>query len=372
MTAQALRPLWLLPLLLLAACSEPNADSAPTTTGTAQATLTVELVKPESGALVRELSASGSIAAHEEMQLGVELAGVRVAEVLVEVGDAVKQGQTLLTLDQRSLQAELRQAEAQVLEAEAMLAVARTALKRGNALRPKGLISVSDAEQLMANEQQMSARLGLAKASLDSSRLRVEFATLKAPADGLISARMVEPGQVVMAGAQLLRLIRDGRLEWRASLSERELGLVNIGAEVRLLCPDGAPVQGQVRKISPALDPNTRLGTVYVDLSEPGSLRAGMFASGQFSTGEAAGWTLPLSAVVLRDGHSLVYTVVEGRAREQSIQIGQVRGTRVEVISGLEPDTAVVAVGAGFLNEGDRVRVVESSTVAAAQTGATP
>lgn len=338
--------------------SDPQATAAPAPEG-AGTSLTVNLIQPTQQALQRRLTASGSIAAQEEMLLGVELSGVRVAEVLVDVGETVKKDQVLLRLDTRTLSSDKRQSDAAVAEAEAALAVARRNNERMAALREKGLISARDADEMWGAATQAEARLNSARAQHEAALLRLSFAELRAPDDGVISRRDVQPGQVVSSGAELLRLIRHGRLEWRGNLPEAELIRVQEGTSVLVQSPDGSRAEGRVRRVAAALEQASRTGVVYASLEDPGKLRAGMFAQGELLLGESPALLLPLAAVVQRDGHSYVFSVgAEQRVTRQRIEIGRVDGDKVEVLQGLAAEDAVVARGAGFLSEGDRVRVV--------------
>jgi RND family efflux transporter MFP subunit len=304
-SALAALPLMLL-CLALAACSDDSATPAATPS------LTVSVALPEQQSLPRRITASGSVAAWEQMSLGVELSGQRVAEVLVEVGDVVSAGQPLLTLDTRALQMDVRQAEAALAQAEANLTVASANARRGERLKQDQLIAASDADQLIAGELGASAQRQTARAQLDNARLRLGFATLRAPDDGVISQRLVQPGQVVSAGSELLSLIRKGRLEWRAELPENDLIRISPGVPVELRGPDGGAVAGQVRAVSPALDARSRTGVVYADLPEPGALRAGMYAQGDLVLAAAPARTLPDSAIVERDGYRFVFVLGEG------------------------------------------------------------
>lgn len=344
---------------LLAGCGagqQPAAESAATDTG---ASLSVNLTTPQSRPLERRLTASGSIAAQEEILLGVELSGVRVAEVLVDVGEHVEKDQVLLRLDTRTLRSEQRQADAAVAEAEAALAVARRNDERMSALRDKGLISARDADEMWGAATQAEARLTSARAQRDAVALRLSFAELRAPDQGVISRRDVQPGQVVSSGGELLRLIRHGQLEWRGNLPEAELVRVQEGTVVRVSGPDGSLVEARVRRVAASLDTASRTGMVYATIADPGRLRAGMFAQGDLLLGESPALLLPLAAVVQRDGHSYVFRVGdEQRVTRQRIEIGRVEGEQIEVVSGLAAGDAVVARGAGFLSEGDRVRVI--------------
>jgi len=343
-------------VLLLAACGSDNAA-----TPTAPA-LTVSVAEPVTQSLPRRIAASGSIAAWEEVVLGVELSGQRVASVDVEVGDEVRQGQALLQLDTRTLAMELRQAEAALAQAEANLTVASANARRGERLKAEQLVAASEADQLIAGELTAKAQRDTARAQVDGARLRLNFATLRAPHDGIVSARAVQPGQVVTAGAELLRLIRDQRLEWRAQLPEADLVQVAEGMPVRLQAPDGQPVEGSVRTVSPALDSRSRTGTVFADLPAPGGLRAGMYAPGEILLAERPARTVPAAAIVERDGYRYLFVMGDGDVvAQRRVELGARSGTVVEVLEGLQGDERVVVEGAGFLADGDLVRVVAAS-----------
>jgi RND family efflux transporter MFP subunit len=323
-------------------------------------------VPVERAAVDRSVSASGAIAAWEEMQLGVEVSGLRVARVEVEVGDQVERGALLVALDGRTIDSELRQAAAALEEAEAALVLARSNLERGRQLRSRQLISTAELDQLGAGVVQAQARVSTTAALRDAARLRLDYATLRAPDAGVISRRDVQPGQVVMAGDEMLRLIRQGRLEWRAALAEGDLVAIQPGMGAVLTAPDGSVVEGSVRAVSPSLDVATRTGTVYVDLPQPGGLRAGMFAQGAIRLGDTPGLTVPLSSVVRRDGYAYVFVVdAKQRVAQRRIEVGRVSGGRIEILDGVAEGEQVVGRGAGFLSDGDRVRVVAADVAAA-------
>jgi len=126
-----------------------------------------------------------------------------------------------------------------------------------------------------------------------------------------------------------------------------------------------------VRMVAPTVDPQTRLGIVYVDLPAPGSARAGMFARGEFELGSSSALTLPASAVQLREGFSYVFKVgADSKVTQAKITVGRRVGDRVEVTGGLEPDARVVASGGGFLAENDTVRIVDAPPATAQPTAA--
>lgn len=367
MAFRLFRPILLITLsLALTACGKKPADDS----AAPAASLAVSLTKVQARQIERTVIASGPVSAWEEMQLGVEISGVRVTSLAVDVGQSVKKGQVLLQLDARTLASEMRSAKASHVEAEAGVQLAKVNLRRGQQLVEAKLISASAFDELRAGLVQAEAREATSRAQFDASQLRHDFATLRAPDDGIISKRIVQPGQVVMAGGELLRLIRQGRLEWRAELAESELGRVQPGALVLLSDGNGKAIEGRVRAVSPGLDATTRTGTLYADLPTPGALKAGMFVEGRIVTGQATALMLPATAVVRRDGHAYVFTIgADNIAKRVRIRLGSADGDWIEVLEGLKAGDAIVARGAGFLGDGDRVRVV---TDAATGKQATP
>ena len=174
-------------------------------------------------------------------------------------------------------------------------------------------------------------------------------------------------GSVVGAGTELFRLIRQGRIEWRAEVTAAEMGRIQVGAPVQVKAASGQQLQGKVRMLAPSVDAQTRNAIVYVDLpAATGSARAGMYAQGEIALGQSQALTLPQTAVVVRDGFSYVYTVgSDQKVGQLKVQTGRQSGDRVEVTSGLKADARVVASGGAFLNHGDTVRVVDTTVSSA-------
>ena len=343
--------------LLLSACGDKSGtedQDAPAST------LAVTLVRAQMRPIQRTVVVSGPVAAFEEMQLGVEISGARVTALNVDVGQQVRKGQVLLELDHRSLDSELQQAKAALSEADAGVALARANLSRGEGLVKDKFISASQLDELRAARTRAEAQRNTARASRDAAQLRRDFAELRAPADGIISRRLVQPGQVVAAGTELLRLIRDGRLEWRAELPEDDLALVEPGAVVQLPARGGT-VSGRIRAVSPGVDSQTRTGTIYADLPEPGPLQTGAYVEGRIVTGDGNALTVPSASVVQRDGHAYVFTLDAKKvAHRVRVATGAKVNGQVEIVDGLKAGDAVVEQGAGFLGDGDTVRVVEA------------
>ena len=343
----------------------------------AKPALSVVVTQPQRATIPVSARANGNIAAWQEASVGTEANGLRLADVRVNVGDVVKRGQVLATFAPESMQVDLLQTRAAVAEAEATLADAAANAERAKSLRATGALSEATINQYVTAERTARARLDAQRAALQARQIKVGQTAVVAPDAGVISSRSATVGAVLPAGQELFRLIRQGRLEWRAEVASSDLAQIKAGARVTVTPAGGAPIAGTVRMVAPTVDPQTRNGIVYVDLPAPGSARAGMFARGEFEIGSSSALTLPQSAVQLRDGFSYVFKVgADNKVTQTKIEVGRRFGDRIEVTGGLAPDARVVAMGGGFLAEGDTVRVVDTPAAmtasAASAARATP
>ena len=167
-------------------------------------------------------------------------------------------------------------------------------------------------------------------------------------------------GAVVGAGQELFRLVRGSRMEWRAEVTPSEVGRIRVGQAVQVTAATGAELAGKVRAIAPSADPQTRNVLVFVDLPRHPDLKAGTFAKGRFELGQSAALTVPAQAVVVRDGHTYLFVIgADNKAGQRKVQTGRRVGDRVEVLDGLKDGEPVAVQGAGFLNEGDLVKVTK-------------
>ena len=333
----------------------------------AKPALTVSTTQPSPTALPVSLAANGNVAAWQEAVVGAEATGLRLTEVRANVGDVVRKGQLLARFSPAAPQADVAQARANLLEAQATAAEAAANADRARSLQTTGALSASQINQYVTLEKTAQARVDALKSTLGSQQLRLGFAQVLAPDDGVISARTATVGAVVGNGAELFRMIRNGRLEWRAEVTSRELARITVGMPVRVTLPGGQTIPGSVRMVAPTVDAQTRMGLVFVDLPKAGAAaKAGMFAKGEFDFGSSAGLTVSQQAVVVRDGFSYVFQLnTDQRVAQRKVQAGRRLGDRIEVI-GLAADAVLVASGAGFLNDGDLVRVVPASAPATA------
>lgn len=346
-----------------------RAPAAPAPRPVARPALTVTTVLPQRLDLPRTLAANGNIMAWQEAVIGAEASGLRVTQVLAGVGDQVRKGQVLATLKPDQVRADVAQMRASVAEAEAAAAEAANNAQRARTLEGTGALSAAQINQYLTAEQTARAKVEAARATLAAQQVRLGQTRVLAPDSGIISARGATVGAITAPNTELFRLIRQGRLEWRAEVTSAELGHITTGTTAMVTAASGARLAGRVRMIGPTVDPQTRAALVYVDLKPlPGmaaSARAGMFARGEFDLGSAPALTVPDQAVVVRDGFSYVFQVgAEGRVAQTKVQTGRIAGNRVEILQGLGPQTRIVASGAGFLADGDVVRVVDPAAVA--------
>ncbi|MET0507715.1 MAG: efflux RND transporter periplasmic adaptor subunit [Burkholderiaceae bacterium] len=347
----------------------PGSNARIATPGPAGVTpaMTITVVRPQRVRWSITLPAQGSIAAWQEAAIGAEVSGMRIAEVRANVGDRVERGDVLATLAPTTLANELAQQQATLAEARAALAEARANAERARKLQDSGAISVQQVNQYLTAEQTARARVQAVDARIRTDRLRLSQAEVRAPDNGVVSARIATPGAVAQAGQELFRLIRDGRLEWRAEVPAADLGRLHAGTAATITLPDGSAAQGRVRVIGPTVDPQTRNGLVYVDLDEAGpstsggGARAGMFARGSFELGRTEALTVPTPAVAIRDGFSHVFRVgADGKVTLVRVVTGRRQDDRVEIVEGIDDGDTVAESGVGFLADGDFVAIVPS------------
>jgi RND family efflux transporter MFP subunit len=345
--------------LLLGGGADGKPEAAPIA---ARPALSVSLVQPRNADWPLMLAANGSVAAWQEALIGAEISGYRITDIRVDVGDRVKKGELLARIASETVASELAEAQAEVAELAASADEARTNAERARELREKGFYSAQQAAQYQTAGQTAAARLVAARARLAAVQVKMGKTSVLAPDEGTISARAAVVGSLAQTGQELFRLIRGGRLEWRAEVPSAVLGRLAPGVPARLTGPGGERVDGRVRSVAPSVDPNTRNGLVYVDLPEGTPVKAGMFARGEFELGRAPALVLPQSAVVLREGFAYAFRLGESdRVAQIKVQLGRRLGEQVEIVDGLKPEDRIVAAGAAFLADGDAVKVVDAT-----------
>lgn len=334
-----------------------NKAGADANKGKAQAPI-VSVIIPGQSQVAGTINATGLLAAKHDMPIASVGEGGQVAQVLVNAGDWVKQGQLLAVID-RSVQVEQdanQQAQVRVSQADARLAQAN--LDRALKLVDRGFISKANIDQLTATRDAADARVRVAQANLGETRARIRRLTIVAPADGLILDRMVEPGQVVGGGTgTLFRIAEHGDMEMRAKLSEADLAHMALGQEVKVQ-PVGTDqtFTGHVWQLSPVIDPVTRQGLARIQLAYNPAIRPGGFAGAVIESGMVQAPVLPESALQSDNHGSYVYIVTPGnKAERRAVTIGQVTHNGVTIAGGLTGAEKVVLRAGAFLAAGETI-----------------
>ena len=332
-----------------------------------KAALTVTTVQPVQTSLALKLPANGSVFAWQEAIIGSEANGLRLIDVKANVGDRVTKGQVLATFATEQVNAEVAQAQASYAEAEANALDAAGNANKARTLEASGALSEQQINQFMTADKTAQARLAAAKAMLAVQKVRLKQTGVLAPDSGVISSRSATVGAVVGSGTELFKMIRGGRLEWRAEVTSAELASIPPGTLASVTAASGAVVTGKVRTIAPTVDSVTRNALVYVDLPANGNIKAGMYARGEFALGASNVLSLPQQALVMRDGFT--YAMRVDRANKVSqikLQTGRRSGDTVEIVKGAKLGEQFVASGAAFLSDGDTVKVVTGASASPA------
>lgn len=321
------------------------------------------LVRPKTENWPERLEASGNVMPWTESRIGTEIGGLRLASVLVGEGDMVKKGQLLARLDTSTVETDLDVATAQRVEAEALLAQAVATLERANRLAPSGGVSRQELTLYETQKHTAEARLNAARAQVKRQQIKMELATVNAPDDGLISSSSAQEGSILQAGAELFRLIRQGRLEWRAEVRGEMLLKLSPGQDVMVKNPQGGEVKGRIRRISPTVDITTRNGLVYVDLPAGTDLKPGLNVTGGINLGKSKALVIPASAILRQGGNALVFRVdAEGKVETSEIKTGRARDDWVEILAGLDEETQIVARDVRGLKDGDLIKLPNRGT----------
>jgi RND family efflux transporter MFP subunit len=349
--------------VLASTAHEGRADAKRTESNAAalRPALTVTTAKAERRALPAVIEASGAVAAWQEASVSARAVGPALISVDANVGDVVRKGQVLARFDDSELRAEVAKAEANLAEAEANAQQADAYRDRALAVGKSGALSEQSLLQGTTQAAMADAQVAQARASLTAARLKLTYTVVTAPDYGVISSRTAALGAVSQTSTELFRLIRQGRLEWRAELNSTQVSAVKQGLAVDVHLPDGQTAAGHVRQLAPTLSSDTRLVLVYVDLDHTASARPGMYASGTIRTAVRDITTIPGESIVIRDGRPYVLRLDGNQVRQTAVEVGARQGPFAEIIAGIAPGDTVVVRGAGFVNDHDIVRVENGS-----------
>jgi HlyD family secretion protein len=303
---------------------------------------------------------SGAIAARDEAAISAEGEGGRVSALLAEVGDRVKAGQVLARLDTSLVAPQVASLEASLQESKANAAVAEADYRRAQAVASTGALSVQEIERRGAAAVAAGAKVKVVSAQLSEAQARLRRTEVRAPFDGIVLTRSAEVGQLAgPGGAPLFRVGRAGGIEMRGNVAERDLPRLAPGqaARVRVTGVEQA-FEGKVRLIGAVIDPQTRLGSVRIDLPAHRDLRPGAFARGEISVGSARRPMLPQTAVMSDPTGNYVLVVgADDKVARRDVRVEGSRAEGVVIGDGLQGGEKVVTTAGPYLRPGEAVRI---------------
>lgn len=336
--------------LIFFSCVSESSDVSDDNITTFIPAMTVTIAIPREVNWPITLNVYGVITPWQEANISAQIGGYQIIDVFVNVGDVVKKGQILASFDRSLLLADQAELIANVEQAAANLQQVN-ALQNGN--------TISEKDVLQAQTQAKIADAALAK-----NQLQVKYTHVLAPDNGVISARSATLGAVPPVGQELFQMIRQQRLEWRGEVTPSQFHRIKTGQTVRLALPDGTATNAIIRQKSPLFDNGTRLATVYADIFFKDQAVAGMYVAGSVELGNSNAIVVPAKSVIIRDGRNYVLSVSDlkntAKVSLRAVSIGRRYGTEVEIISSLDNVEHVVVKGAGFLSDGDMVRIVNA------------
>lgn len=354
--ASALRGAVLVLPLLLGGCL-PSGEEASAQAPQPRA-VRVQIVAFEARPETR--SFAGTVRARVEADLAFRVAG-KVVTRLVSVGDRVRAGEAVAALDDTDLRLQAEAAGAELAAARSSLAQAQADLARIAALEKHGWATNAASDRQKAAADEAIGRVTRAERSLDLARNQLSYVTLRADADGVVTATSVEPGQVVAAGQAAIRLAHLGETEAVVDLPETYVGTVREAeARIELWSAPGRSYRAHLRELSPAADPGTRTFAARFTIEDADAAVAlGMTATVTLSRPAGPPLArLPLSAVY-DDGRGPMVWVVgaDGSLTAQPVAVAAYGAEDVAIRSGIAAGDRVVVLGVHKLDAGQRVRI---------------
>lgn len=349
-------------LAVLAGCTrpaEPVEEIRPVRTMT---------VAPVATSAVAEFA--GEVRPRVETRAGFQVAG-RITQRLVDVGQAVRQGQPLAAIDPQDYRLAAEASAAARTSAEVERDQQRADYRRFQELQARGFISQADLDRRKATLDAAEARYAQTVANAQVSGNQAAYAVLRAPHDAVVTAVDAEVGQVVAAGQSVLRLAQTADKEVLIGIPEQQRALLDGAGDITVrLWAGGAPINGRLRELAPAADPATRTFPARIALVDPPSTVAlGMTATVSFSMPLAEPViTLPLQALLVDGGatHAWRYDAASGTVRRARVTVGNVAGNEIVVADGLHAGDIVVTAGTHQLRDGQKVKLLTDSVGATA------
>jgi len=326
-----------------------------------------QLTRMESRRLSYDLVIPGTVQSLSQATVRSRLSAV-VQKINVREGDAVQAGQVLVEFETAPLRAQLAERQAGLESAKANLAQAQRTREANAQLVQRNFITQNAFDAADATYQAQSAGVAAAQAQLAQTQLQLDDAIVRAPIGGVVARRYVQSGEKVGPDAQLLSIVNLAQLEVQAQAAVSDVARLRVGApaEVQIEGLGGEPFSGRVDRINPSADPGSRAIDLYITFAnERNKVRTGMFASVRLHlAGDREVATLPLGAIQLDGGQSIVWSIGQGRLTRHVVSVGRrdEQAQRIEILGGIDPGTDVLAGRIDNLKDGAPASVLAAAS----------
>lgn len=304
---------------------------------------------------------TGLVAPWKEVAVTAGVQGVVIKKIAVEAGDIIEAGDEIATFDSRTLKAAIERAKSAVAAADATLAGAEAALSRGKALYAASALSVEKMEALETAVVQAHSARNQAVSSMGDMVIAAEDGKLVSPVNGIVL--MVASNAGATSGTSpLVTIAQEGRLEVTADIPEKRLSSIFAGQRADITGLDGKRRTGTVRTVAPVVNPQTHMGSVTVTLDDADGMKPGMFARVAIEADAGVSTVVPAAAVTYRANSPKVFAMTpEGRVKAISVRPLATKEGETSIVGDIRDGDAVVVDGAGFVEDGDLVKIGETN-----------
>lgn len=347
-----------------------SATAAPTASAAARVELAQsDVMTASTRALTLSLPISGTVQSTATAMIKAKVTG-ELLKVSVREGDVVRAGQLIAEVDPTEYQARVRQAQQQADAALAQVSIAQRQYDNNNALVQQGFISSTALQSSLASLQTAQANHAAALAALDIARKSLQDARLTSPLAGVVSQRLMQPGERVAPDARIAEVVNLDQLELQAALSAEDAAQVKVGMQAQLQVEGvGAPIPARVLRINPSAQVGSRSVLIYLGLQGQSGLRHGAFAQGELGTQTVNALAVPLTAVRTDKPQPYVQVLQEGKVIHVTVKTGaraRVDGQSWVSLDGVGEGAQVLLASAGAVPEGTAVQIT-GATAAQAQ-----